>query len=57
MICVECGAVADMAGGGTLLMGGAGFVGGTLIGIFVQGLILTYITFGGMFSSFGERRY
>jgi simple sugar transport system permease protein len=41
----------------TLLMGGAGFVGGTLIGIFVQGLILTYIAFDGMLSSCGERRY
>jgi simple sugar transport system permease protein len=37
--------------GGTLLTGGAGFVGGTLIGILIQGLIETYITFDGMLSS------
>ncbi|NEV14929.1 sugar ABC transporter permease YjfF, partial [Rhizobium tropici] len=35
----------------TLLTGGAGFVGGTLIGILIQGLIQTYITFDGTLSS------
>jgi len=37
--------------GGTLLTGGAGFVAGTLVGILIQGLIQTYITFDGTLSS------
>jgi ribose/xylose/arabinose/galactoside ABC-type transport system permease subunit len=34
-----------------LLSGGSGFVAGTLIGILIQGLIQTYITFDGSLSS------
>ena len=45
------GKVAAVVIGGTLLTGGAGFVGGTLIGILIQGLIQTYITFDGTLSS------
>jgi simple sugar transport system permease protein len=48
---VELDAIAAVVIGGTLLTGGAGFVGGTLIGILIQGLIQTYITFDGTLSS------
>jgi simple sugar transport system permease protein len=48
---VELDAIAAVVIGGTLLTGGAGFVAGTLIGIFIQGLIQTYITFDGTLSS------
>jgi simple sugar transport system permease protein len=48
---VELDAIAAVVIGGTLLTGGAGFVGGTLIGILIQGLIQTYITFDGSLSS------
>ena len=34
-----------------MLTGGAGFVAGTLIGVLIQGLIQTYITFDGTLSS------
>jgi galactofuranose transport system permease protein len=37
--------------GGTLLTGGAGFMFGTLMGLLIQGLIQTYITFDGTLSS------
>ncbi|WP_276118358.1 galactofuranose ABC transporter, permease protein YjfF [Pararhizobium qamdonense] len=48
---VELDAIAAVVIGGTLLTGGAGFVGGTLIGVLIQGLIQTYITFDGSLSS------
>ncbi|ACS56189.1 MULTISPECIES: galactofuranose ABC transporter, permease protein YjfF [Rhizobium] len=48
---VELDAIAAVVIGGTLLTGGAGFVAGTLIGILIQGLIQTYITFDGTLSS------
>ncbi|OLP53797.1 sugar ABC transporter permease YjfF [Rhizobium rhizosphaerae] len=48
---VELDAIAAVVIGGTLLTGGAGFVGGTLIGVLIQGLIQTYITFDGTLSS------
>jgi ribose/xylose/arabinose/galactoside ABC-type transport system permease subunit len=48
---VELDAIAAVDIGGTLLTGGAGFVAGTLIGILIQGLIQTYITFDGTLSS------
>ncbi|MDO9418579.1 galactofuranose ABC transporter, permease protein YjfF [Pararhizobium sp.] len=48
---VELDAIAAVVIGGTLLTGGAGFVGGTLVGILIQGLIQTYITFDGTLSS------
>jgi galactofuranose transport system permease protein len=37
--------------GGTLLTGGAGFMFGTFMGLMIQGLIQTYITFDGNLSS------
>ncbi|MFP5076971.1 galactofuranose ABC transporter, permease protein YjfF [Rhizobium sp. YIM 134829] len=48
---VELDAIAAVVIGGTLLSGGSGFVAGTLIGILIQGLIQTYITFDGSLSS------
>jgi ribose/xylose/arabinose/galactoside ABC-type transport system permease subunit len=48
---VELDAIAAVVIGGTLLTGGSGFVAGTLIGILIQGLIQTYITFDGSLSS------
>jgi ribose/xylose/arabinose/galactoside ABC-type transport system permease subunit len=37
--------------GGTLLTGGQGSVIGTFLGVLIQGLIQTYITFDGTLSS------
>ncbi|MEA3533936.1 galactofuranose ABC transporter, permease protein YjfF [Rhizobium sp. CC-YZS058] len=48
---VELDAIAAVVIGGTLLSGGSGFVAGTLVGILIQGLIQTYITFDGTLSS------
>ncbi|WP_337266650.1 galactofuranose ABC transporter, permease protein YjfF [Oryzifoliimicrobium ureilyticus] len=48
---VELDAIAAVVIGGTLLTGGAGYVAGTFIGILIQGLIQTYITFDGTLSS------
>ncbi|RYC17260.1 galactofuranose ABC transporter, permease protein YjfF [Ciceribacter ferrooxidans] len=48
---VELDAIAAVVIGGTLLTGGTGFVAGTFVGILIQGLIQTYITFDGTLSS------
>ena len=48
---VELDAIAAVVIGGTLLTGGAGFVAGTFVGVMIQGLIQTYITFDGSLSS------
>jgi len=48
---IELDAIAAVVIGGTLLTGGSGFVAGTFIGILIQGLIQTYITFDGTLSS------
>ncbi len=48
---MELDAIAAVVIGGTLLTGGSGFVAGTLVGILIQGLIQTYITFDGSLSS------
>ncbi|MBK3745488.1 sugar ABC transporter permease YjfF [Paraburkholderia aspalathi] len=48
---VELDAIAAVVIGGTLLTGGAGFIAGTFIGLLIQGLIQTYITFNGSLSS------
>jgi ribose/xylose/arabinose/galactoside ABC-type transport system permease subunit len=53
---VELDAIAAVVIGGTLLTGGAGFVAGTFIGLLIQGLIQTYITFDGTLPV-GGRRY
>lgn len=48
---VELDAIAAVVIGGTLLSGGFGTVLGSLIGVGIQGLIQTYITFEGSLSS------
>ncbi|MEI3852622.1 MULTISPECIES: galactofuranose ABC transporter, permease protein YjfF [Ensifer] len=48
---VELDAITAVVIGGTLLTGGSGFVAGTFVGILIQGLIQTYITFDGSLSS------
>jgi simple sugar transport system permease protein len=48
---VELDTIAAVVIGGTLLTGGQGSVIGTFLGILIQGLIQTYITFDGTLSS------
>ncbi|RXT57709.1 sugar ABC transporter permease YjfF [Bosea sp. Tri-44] len=48
---VELDAIGAAVIGGTLLSGGHGFIFGTFIGVLIQGLIQTYISFDGMLSS------
>ncbi len=48
---VELDTIAAVVIGGTLLTGGSGFVVGTLVGVLIQGMIQTYITFDGTLSS------
>ncbi|MBE2267909.1 MAG: sugar ABC transporter permease YjfF [Anaerolinea sp.] len=48
---LELDAIAAVVIGGTLLTGGVGFVAGTLIGVAIQGIIQTYITFDGTLNS------
>ena len=48
---VELDAIAAVVIGGTLLTGGSGFVLGTVLGVFLMGVIQTYITFDGTLSS------
>jgi len=48
---VELDTIAAVVIGGTLLTGGQGTVVGTFLGILIQGLIQTYITFDGTLSS------
>ncbi|MEP7289527.1 MAG: galactofuranose ABC transporter, permease protein YjfF [Chloroflexota bacterium] len=52
---VELDAIAAVVIGGTLLTGGVGYVAGTLIGIMIQGVIQTYITFDGSLNSWWTR--
>lgn len=48
---VELDAIAAVVIGGTLLTGGSGYVLGTVLGVFLMGVIQTYITFDGSLSS------
>ncbi|WP_262918185.1 MULTISPECIES: ABC transporter permease subunit [unclassified Shewanella] len=48
---VELDAIAAVVIGGTLLTGGSGFILGTVLGVFLMGVIQTYITFDGTLSS------
>ncbi|MEO8607326.1 MAG: galactofuranose ABC transporter, permease protein YjfF [Chloroflexota bacterium] len=48
---VELDAIAAVVVGGTLLTGGVGYIAGTFIGIMIQGVIQTYITFDGTLNS------
>ena len=52
---VELDAIAAVVIGGALLSGGAGGMLGSLFGVLIQGLILTYITFDGSLSSWWAR--
>jgi galactofuranose transport system permease protein len=52
---MELDAVAAVVIGGTVLTGGAGYVLGTVLGVFVLGLIQTLITFEGTLSSWWTR--
>jgi len=48
---MELDAIAAVVIGGTLLVGGMGFVAGSVVGVMVLGLIQTIITFEGTLSS------
>ncbi len=48
---LELDAIAAVVIGGTLLTGGVGFVAGTFVGVAIQGVIQTYITFDGTLNS------
>lgn len=48
---VELDAIAAVVVGGTLLTGGVGYIAGTFIGIMIQGVIQTYVTFDGTLNS------
>ncbi len=48
---LELDAIAAVVVGGTLLTGGVGFVAGTFVGVMIQGVIQTYITFDGTLNS------
>ena len=48
---MEMDAIASSVIGGTHLMGGVGFMPGTLLGVMIQGSILTIISFKGTLSA------
>lgn len=48
---MEMDAIASSVIGGTLLTGGVAFVPGTLVGVLIQGVILTFISFQGTLSA------
>ncbi len=48
---LELDAIAAVVIGGTLLTGGVGYMAGTFIGVMIQGVIQTYITFDGTLNS------
>jgi ribose/xylose/arabinose/galactoside ABC-type transport system permease subunit len=48
---MELDAIAAVVIGGTLLIGGMGFILGSVVGVMVLGLIQTIITFEGTLSS------
>ena len=48
---MEMNAIASSVIGGTQLMGGVGFIPGTIIGVMIQGTILTIINFQGSLSA------
>lgn len=48
---LEMDAIASVVIGGTLLSGGIGYLAGTLVGVLIQGIIQTFITFDGTLSS------
>jgi galactofuranose transport system permease protein len=52
---LEMDAIASAVIGGTLITGGVGLVSGTLIGVLIQGVIQTLITFQGTLNSWWTR--
>ena len=48
---VELDAITAVVMGGTLLTGGVGYIAGTFVGIMIQGVIQTYVTFDGTLNS------
>lgn len=48
---MEMDAIASSVIGGTLLTGGVGFIPGALVGVLIQGVILTFISFQGTLSA------
>lgn len=48
---LELDAIAAVVVGGTLLTGGVGYMAGTLLGVMIQGVIETYISFDGTLNS------
>ncbi|MNJ70026.1 Inner membrane ABC transporter permease protein YjfF [compost metagenome] len=48
---LELDAIAAVVIGGTLLTGGVGYVAGTFVGVLIQGVIQTIISFEGNLSS------
>jgi simple sugar transport system permease protein len=52
---LELDAIAAVVIGGTVLSGGRGYVLGTLLGVFVMGLIQTWISFDGTLNSWWTR--
>lgn len=48
---LELDAIAAVVVGGTLLTGGVGYIAGTFIGVMIQGVIQTYVTFDGTLNS------
>jgi ribose/xylose/arabinose/galactoside ABC-type transport system permease subunit len=52
---LELDAIAAVVIGGTLLTGGVGFVGGTVVGVLILGIIQTLVIFNGTLSSWWTR--
>ena len=52
---MELDAIAAVVIGGTLLVGGSGYVLGTVLGVLTLGMIQTLITFDGTLSSWWTR--
>ena len=51
----EMDAIASSVIGGTLMSGGVAFLPGTLLGVLIQGVIQTFITFQGTLSAWWTR--
>ena len=54
-VSMEMDAIAPSVIGGTLMSGGVAFLPGTLLGVLIQGVIQTFITFQGTLSAWWTR--
>ena len=54
-VSMEMDAIASSVIGGTLMSGGVAFLPGTLLGVLIQGVIQTFITFQGTLSAWWTR--